>query len=232
MKGRALVSKPGMIHETRVDRSAGDLLEEVHRGLGLTFAYLGPEMPFLQRVVMANLWLFGPLLEGQLIGRDATNAAIRTTTAATMFTGGVKDNVLPTHARAVVNFRILPGDTAESVRERVVDIIDDERVEVIMETNINPSPVSPTDSKGYELLAQTIRGFDSDILVAPNLLIGGTDARYFHAVSPNVYRFIMVRATTDTMNIVHGIDERIAVDDYLTAIRFYYALIQRATGSL
>ena len=72
--------------------------------------------------------------------------------------------------------------------------------------------------------------FDDDILVAPNLLIGGTDARYFHAVSPNVYRFIMVRATPDTMNIVHGIDERIAVEDYLTAIRFYYALIRKATG--
>ena len=83
---------------------------------------------------------------------------------------------------------------------------------------------------GYELLASTIRGFDGDVLVAPNLLSGGTDARYFYAVSPNVYRFIMIRATADTLNIVHGIDERIAVQDYLTAIRFYYALIRQATG--
>ena len=82
---------------------------------------------------------------------------------------------------------------------------------------------------GYELLAQTIRGFDDDILIAPNLLSGGTDARYFYAVSPNVYRFVMVRATTDTLKIIHGIDERIAVADYLKAIQFYYALIRRAT---
>jgi carboxypeptidase PM20D1 len=179
---------------------------------------------------MGNTWLLGPVIKPVLVRDPATAASMRTTTAATMASGSSKSNILPTRAEAVVNFRILPGETAESVRERVVEIIDDERVEVIMETNINPSPVSPTESKGYELLARTIRGFDEDILVAPNLLSGGTDARYFHAVSPNVYRFVMVRATKDTLKIVHGIDERISVEDYLTAIRFYYALIRQATG--
>jgi carboxypeptidase PM20D1 len=197
-----------------------------------TFGAYGAHAKFTDRLAMGNTWLLGPVIKAALVNDQALAAAMRTTTAATMASGSSKSNILPTRAEAVVNFRILPGDTAESIRERVVDIIDDERVEVIMETNINPSPVSPTDSMGYQLLAQTIRGFDDEILVAPNLLIGGTDARYFHAVSPNVYRFIMVRATPDTMNIVHGIDEAIAVEDYLTAIKFYYALIQRATGEL
>ena len=40
----------------------------------------------------------------------------------------------------------------------------------------------------------------------------------------------MVSAVARTMNIVHGIDERIAVEDYLMAIRFYYALLKEATG--
>lgn len=194
-----------------------------------TFAAYAAHARFIDRLAMANTWLFSPVIRSVLLNDQAVAAAMRTTTAATMASGSSKSNILPTRAEAVVNFRILPGETAELVRDRVVDIIDDERVEVIMETNINPSPVSPTDSMGYKLLAQTIRGFDDEILVAPNLLIGGTDARYFHAVSDNVYRFIMVRANPDTLNIVHGIDERIAVEDYLTAIRFYYALIQEAT---
>ena len=195
-----------------------------------TFHAFAPHASFTRRLAMGNTWLFGPAIRAVLVNDNAMAAAMRTTTAATMASGSSKSNILPTRAEAVVNFRILPGETAESVRERVVDIIDDERVEVIMGTNINPSPVSPTNSTGYELLAQTIRGFDDDILVAPNLLSGGTDARYFHAVSPNVYRFVMVRATADTLKIIHGIDERIAVEDYLMAIRFYYALIRRATG--
>lgn len=194
-----------------------------------TFNALAPYAPFSLRLAMGNTWLLGPVITAALVKDPATAASMRTTTAATMASGSSKSNILPTRAEAVVNFRILPGETAESVRDRVVDIIDDERVEVIMETSFDPSPVSPTDSLGYELLATTIRGFDDDILVAPNLLSGGTDARYFYDVSPNVYRFIMVRATTDTLKIVHGIDERIAVEDYLTAIRFYYALIRQAT---
>ena len=194
-----------------------------------TFGAYAVHAKFTDRLAMGNTWLLSPVVKAALVHDQAMAAAMRTTTAATMASGSSKSNILPTRAEAVVNFRILPGETAEMVRDRVVDIIDDERVQVIMETNIDPSPVSPTDSMGYELLAQTIRGFDDDILVAPNLLIGGTDARYFHAVSPNVYRFVMVRATADTLNIVHGIDERIAVEDYLTAIRFYYALIRQAT---
>lgn len=195
-----------------------------------TFDAIANEAPFAYRLAMGNTWLFGPVLKAVLLDDDATAASMRTTTAVTMASGSSKSNILPTRAEAVVNFRIVPGETAELVRQRVIDIIDDERVEVIMETNIGPSPVSPTDSVGYELLASTIRGFDGEVLVAPNLLSGGTDARYFYALSPNVYRFIMIRATADTLNIVHGIDERIAVEDYLTAIRFYYALIRQATG--
>lgn len=198
--------------------------------IGKTFDAYGVHAKFTDRLAMGNTWLLGPVIRGALAQDPAMAAAMRTTTAATMASGSSKSNILPTRAEAVVNFRILPGETAELVRQRVIDIIDDERVEVIMETNIDPSPVSPTDSMGYELLAKTIRAYDEDILIAPNLLIGGTDARYFHAVSDNVYRFIMVRATADTMNIVHGIDERIAVEDYLMAVRFYYTLIREATG--
>jgi carboxypeptidase PM20D1 len=194
-----------------------------------TFSAYALQASFTDRLAMGNTWLLGPVITASLLEDPAIAASMRTTTAATMASGSSKSNILPTRAEAVVNFRILPGETAETVRDRVVEIIDDERVKVIMETSFDPSPVSPTDSMGYELLAKTIRGFDSDILVAPNLLSGGTDARYFYSVSPNVYRFVMVRATSDTVKIIHGIDERIAVEDYLTAVRFYYALIRQAT---
>jgi carboxypeptidase PM20D1 len=193
------------------------------------FDAIAPYSTFTNRLGMANTWLLGPIIERQLISDQGTAATLRTTTAATMASGSSKSNILPTRAEAVINFRIIPGETAESVRDHVIEIIDDDRVEVIMEYAIDPSAVSPTDSAGFELLARSIRGFDEDILVAPYLVQGGTDARYFHSVSPNVYRFIMARATPDTLRTVHGIDERIPVEDYLTAIRFYYAVIRQAT---
>ena len=194
-----------------------------------TFDAIAPYSSSINRLAMANTWLLGPIITSRLLDDKSSAASMRTTTAATMASGSSKSNILPTRAEAVINFRIMPGETAESVRDRVVGIIDDERVAVSMEYAIDPSPVSPTDSMGYELLARMIRGFDDNILVAPYLVQGGTDARYFYSVSPNVYRFIMARATPDTLRRVHGIDERIPVDDYLTAIRFYYAVIRQAT---
>jgi len=194
-----------------------------------TFEAFAPYTSFGNRLAMANTWLLAPLIKSRLLDNKATAATLRTTTAATMASGSSKSNILPTRAEAVINFRILPGETAELVRDRVVGIIDDDRVDVSMEYSIDPSPVSPTDSMGYELLARMIRGFDDNILVAPYLVQGGTDARYFYTVSPNVYRFVMARATPDTLRRVHGIDERIPVEDYLTAIRFYHAVIRQAT---
>lgn len=194
-----------------------------------TFDAIAPYSTFGNRLAMANSWLIGPVVKSSLLGDKKSAASMRTTTAATMASGSSKSNILPTRAEAVVNFRIIPGETAESVRDRVTGIIDDDRVDVSMEYSIDPSPVSPTDSYGYELLARTIRGFDDNIIVAPYLVQGGTDARYFYSVSPNVYRFIMARATPDTIRRIHGIDERIAVEDYLTAIRFYYAVMRQAT---
>ena len=194
-----------------------------------TFDAIAPYTSFGNRLAMANTWILGPIITSRLLDDRTTAASLRTSTAATMASGSSKSNILPTRAEAVINFRILPGETAESVRDRVVGIIDDDRVEVIMEYAIDPSPVSPTESMGYELLARMIRGFDDEILVAPYLVQGGTDARYFYSVSPNVYRFVMARATPDTLRRVHGIDERIPIDDYLMAVRFYHAVIRQAT---
>jgi carboxypeptidase PM20D1 len=193
-----------------------------------TFETLGVEMPFGKRLAMSNLWLLSPLVESAMLQNKDDAAGLRTTTAATMASGSPKSNILPTRATGVINFRILPGETTESVKQRVIGLIDDDRVEVTDEYGINPSPVSPTDSSGYQLIAKTIRGMDENILVAPYMVRGGTDARYFYDVSPNVYRFMFLRASPETIGYLHGIDEHVATESYFEAIRFYYHLIRQS----
>lgn len=193
-----------------------------------TLEAVGFAMPFSKRLAMSNLWLLSPLVERSLLADKDAAAGIRTTTAATMASGSPKSNILPTRATAVINFRILPGETVDSVRQRVVDLIDDERVGVRAEYGIDPSPVSSTDSRGYRIVAGSIRAMAPDALVAPYMVRGGTDARYFHDLSPNVYRFLAVRIDPETMRQVHGIDEHVAIDDYLAAIRYYYNVMGQA----
>jgi carboxypeptidase PM20D1 len=194
----------------------------------ITVNEIGDRMPWTSRLALANLWLLAPLVERHLVSSPVSAAGIRTTTAATMASASPKANILPTRAEAMINFRILPGETVETVKQRVIDLIDDERVVVSDEYGSNPSPVSPIDTRGYRIIASTIRGTDEDILVAPYMVRGGTDATNFYRVSDNVYRFLMVRINDDTMRYVHGIDERVPVGDYLQAIRFYYHVMRRA----
>jgi carboxypeptidase PM20D1 len=194
------------------------------------FEYLGPEMPWPARMVMANQWLFGPLLVRHLAGQPATNAQIRTTTAATMMSGGVKENVLPAEARAVVNFRIAPWESVAAVLDHVKTTVNDSRIEarIYGGITVEPSPMSSTESNGYQLLAKTIREVYPGTLVAPYLVLGATDARYFAGMSGEVYRFTPMRMKTEDAARLHGTNERVSLDDLAAAVRFYVRLIRAA----
>lgn len=191
------------------------------------FDRIGPGFPFAQRVVFANLWLSRALVIRKLEGSPTTNAMVRTTTAPTIFQAGTKDNVLPSHARAVINFRILPGDSTATVLEHVRRVIDDTRVQVnpVGRFSAEPSAVSSTESDSFRRLERTIRRVNPDAIVAPYLVVVATDARYFSDLSPNIFRFLPVRLTPADLGRMHGTNERIAVRNYEGAIRMYRQLI-------
>lgn len=190
-----------------------------------TFEYVGVSTPFTIRMAMSNLWLFRPLVENMMLANPSSAASIRTTTAATMLRGSSKSNILPTQATAVVNFRILPGDNIEYIKQRITDIVDDPRVEIEAFMGNEPSVVSTTESYGYKLIEKTIRGLDQQVLVAPYLVQGGTDAKHFTGLSDSIYRFMMVRLDQTTLKQFHGVNEQIPVEDYIRAIQFFYAVL-------
>lgn len=197
------------------------------------FDVIAPELPFDQRLAMSNLWLTRPLVEGMLAKGAATNALMRTTTALTIVSAGNKFNVLPGRAEAVVNLRILPGDTVESVQAFVKRTIADERIEVsVFEQAFEPSRVSGRDAAGYRTVERAIREVFPDAVVAPGLTLQATDARHFDAVADQVYRFMPIRFKPEDLARLHGTDERIAVDQLADMVRFYQRLLQLAAGAL
>jgi carboxypeptidase PM20D1 len=196
-------------------------------------AYVGPEMPFAWRLPLANLWLFGPLVERQLARSPSANAMLRTTAAPTIFEAGSRDNVLPVRARAVVNFRVFPGDTVEAVIERVRRVVDDPRVRVARLENFgqDPSPVSPTDALAFERLQRTIRQVFPGAVVAPYVVVGATDSRHYRGLTESVYRFLPLRLREEDLLRIHGIDERVSIEGHADAIRFYRQLIVNSSPS-
>ena len=192
------------------------------------FQHVGPEMTLLNKVVFSNLWLFKGILKRKLSETPSTNALIRTTTATTMIRGGVRENVLASQASAKINFRILPGETIETVKAYVKKIINDDRI-LISENkenfSNNPSVVSNTDCFGYKVIQRSVKQVKPDILVAPALMIGATDARHYTGLSDNIYRFLPTQIVKDDLSRIHGIDERILKENYEQIIRIYYQLI-------
>lgn len=196
------------------------------------FDYVAPEMPFASRLAFANLWLTEPLVTRMLLASPQTAAMVRTTTAVTMVDAGVKANVLPITARAMVNHRILPGETRESVLERVRRVVADERVRVAIagEESVDPSPVSDTEGPAWAMLARTIRQVlaDRDVIVAPYLVMGGTDAKWYSGRSDAVFRFLPAPVGPEVLELAHGTNERMSVEGLAASIRFFQQLIRNA----
>ena len=208
----------GILAQAIVDLEGNQLPYKLVNPVDYQLDYLGPELPFMQRMFFANPWLFnGPILEGM-------NA--HTTTAPTIISGGVKNNVIPTVAEATINFRILPGETIASVQEHIEQVVSHKvRVEPVGFLT-NPSPVSSVDSEGFSVLQQTIRSLFPGTIVVPGLVGGGTDARYFYEVSDDVYRFYPLRMGAKSMERFHGIDEKISKSNYAEIIGFTYQFIR------
>ncbi len=195
--------------------------------LGL-FEAVGPEMAWPYRVLFANLWLFRPGVLRALTSAPSTAAAVRTTLAPTMLHAGIKENVLAPAARALVNLRILPGETVASVAERVRRVVDDSTVTVsVVGRGDDPSPVSPTDTAPYRALVAAIGQIYPSAIPAPFLVVGATDARHYAGLTRNVYRFAPLPLTGADLDRFHGVDERIAVADYLRAVRWYAQVIRQ-----
>lgn len=192
---------------------------------------LAPHMSFGPRLAMSNLWLLDGVVARVLATQPAANATVRTTTAPTIFEAGTADNVLASRARAVVNFRILPGDTVDDVLAHVRDVVDDPQIEVrCIGVCRDPSPISPVDAEGFAVVDRAIAHVFPGVLVAPHLVVGGTDARHYAELSPEVYRFLPVALDDSDRARLHGTDERIAVEALGKAVRFYATLVTLAAG--
>lgn len=194
------------------------------------FKYIGPEMGMPMKMFFANMWLFGPLVNKRLFANATTLASFRTTTAPTMFSGSPQDNVLPMRATAVINFRILQGDSIQSVTDRVTRLINDPRVRVVPlgKNNSEPSPVSSLDSRSYGIVSRTIREVLGDALVTPSLVQGKTDSINFADLAECCYRFVPERLPAMELSTIHGFNERISVNSYAEMITFYIRLLHNS----
>jgi carboxypeptidase PM20D1 len=181
------------------------------------------------RFVLQRLSVLGPVVARVLpfLGAEM-NAVVRTTAVVTELSGSTGQNVLATRARAIVDLRLLTGDTVESAVAHVRRAIADPLVQIDVLRGSDPSPVSPWTGEAWRQLAGAVHDtWGGDVLPVPYLQLGASDSRWFTRISRSVYRFAPFTLTADERAALHSHDERIGVQVWLRGIEFYRALILR-----
>jgi carboxypeptidase PM20D1 len=176
-------------------------------------------------MVLSNLWLFQGLMIGQLEKTKETNAMVHTTLVPTILNSGIKDNVIPTVAKATFNSRILPGQTSDDVLKFITEAVNDNRVVIKKQTIslMEPSAITSSENSEFKKVEQIIYHSVPDVIVSPFLMIGATDSRYFRGFSDAVLNFSAVQDVKG----FHGIDERIGKSDLNRMIFFYNQLLSK-----
>jgi carboxypeptidase PM20D1 len=187
-----------------------------------------PYQSFTRRFAFNNLWLTEGSVVGQLMDDELQRVMVQTSTAVTVIHGGVKDNVVPETAVAMVNFRLLPGDTPDDVVAHVRETIDDPDVDI---ESFGWSPAPPpasTDGAGFQLIRESVNAVLPDAVILPALLPGATDTRHYTAIAKDIYRFVPVRVGMKLMEGFHGRDERMGVAQLGDAVEMAAGLVRRS----
>jgi acetylornithine deacetylase/succinyl-diaminopimelate desuccinylase-like protein len=163
---------------------------------------------------------------------EEIRAKLRMTIAPTMIHGGVKENIIPSECEAVFDCRILPGQTTADALNIVKELLKDAELEKLEFETIQASEPSESAANTplYELIAGTLKEFEPNCAVAPTLLTGGTDSRFFRRIGSICYGFQPVRADMpygEMVKTVHGIDERISTANLVFGTSVLYSIAEK-----
>ena len=154
---------------------------------------------------------------------------VRTTIAPTIINGGLKSNILPSTAKAVVNYRIRQGDSIDRVKKHISSTINNDLISVSQlksDLSAEPSKVSSTKSPEFHIIHKSIKEVFGDVIVSPGMILATTDSRHYQNISKNIYRFMPIQLSSNDLSMIHGANEKISIESYMKMIEFYIHLIQ------
>ena len=195
------------------------------------FDKIGRNCSYPVRLVTCNIKLLKPVITKVMTYIPPAASMIRTTTGVTMASGSPAANVLPQRATINVNFRIFPGETIEDVEKHLRKVIRNKKVEINLKPGWkNPSKLSPSDSRCFKLIEDICMRTNSDNIVAPYLVMGGTDACHYEAVCENIYRYSPFMVDTSLLLTCHGTNERIPVAVMADGVAFFKRYIRAVSA--
>lgn len=192
------------------------------------FDTLGRYSSFLYRMIFANLWCFGWIID--LLGKKSggeMNALVRTTVAFTQMEGSSARNVIPPEATMVANMRLNPADSVQSALAYLKKTVKNPDVEVTALESFEPSPLSETNCPAWDKVASAVAGTWPGCIVSPYLMVQCSDSRHYGKLSNHVYRFSAMDLSAEERSTIHGNNERIRTETVGKAVEFFIRLMKQ-----
>jgi acetylornithine deacetylase/succinyl-diaminopimelate desuccinylase-like protein len=163
---------------------------------------------------------------------EEVRAMLRMTVTPTIIHGGVKENIIPSDCEAVFDCRILPGQTPMQAMDEIKGLLKDVGLEKLEFETIQANEPSESSARTplYEKMVSVLKEFEPDCSVAPIMLTGGTDSRFFRKIGSVCYGFQPMRADmpySEILKTIHGIDERISIENLVFGTNVLYNVIEQ-----
>lgn len=163
--------------------------------------------------------------ENNLAAIPALSAVLRDTVSLNMLNAGVKINVIPDEAEAFLDCRLLPETDGNEFLSYIRDAVGDPEMEVDVMMDMEKAPASPADGEFFQVIEEVALAAYPDAVVSPFMLSGLSDSRFFRSRGIPCYGIIPARVGLADLARIHGVDERIAVQDMKEGVKFIYDLI-------
>lgn len=162
----------------------------------------------------------------QLSGGARIQNMLRNTFVPTMVSAGLGQNVIPPQCEAFVDCRTVPGLDSEALLEELSAVIDDPEVEIELVKSSAGTESTP-DSTLFEAIREAVRSERPDAIVVPYLTSGGTDCKHFRPKGITCYGHIPFELDDSEAERIHGVDERVSVDNLERGLRILMQTILR-----
>ena len=192
------------------------------------FDTLGRNSTFLYRMIFANMWCFGWIIDllGRKNGGDI-NALVRTTVAFTQASGSDARNVIPTEASIVSNMRLNPEDNVADAKAYLIKTVGNPNVDVEVLESFEPSRISQIDCDAWDTVAAAVAETWQGCIVSPYLMVQCSDSRHYGRISDHVYRFSAMDLTAEERRTIHGNNERVRLETIGKSVEFYIRLMKK-----
>jgi acetylornithine deacetylase/succinyl-diaminopimelate desuccinylase-like protein len=182
------------------------------------------ELSHLELPLMLQAAARGPLSDYTM------QALMRDTISPTVLTSGVKVNVIPSTAEAQLDCRLLPGSDSDAFLKRMRDLMADSRISFEFIQKPDEAPPSQAEGEAWGAIQDTVQRDFKDAIVVPWMTAGGTDSRFLREKGVPAYGFEPIVTDRQELTRVHGVDERLSVENLNRGIRAMYDLAVELCG--